>query len=137
MPFINKTLSKEIMNRTKLRNEFSKDRTGENKKIYLLQRNYFFTLAHNEKEYYGNLDEKKISGNRILGKTVKPFLSDEIVSREQIKLIENDKIILEESDDAQSLNTFFPTIVTSLKIPEYTDNYSASENITDPIINLF
>ena len=47
------------------------------------------------------------------------------------------KSFSEESDDAQSLNTFFPTIVTSLKIPEHIDNYSTSENITDPIINLF
>ena len=47
------------------------------------------------------------------------------------------KSFSEESDDAQPLNTFFPTIVTSLKIPEHIDNYSTSENITDPIINLF
>ena len=34
MPFINKTLSKEIMKRTKLRNKFLKDRTEENRNRY-------------------------------------------------------------------------------------------------------
>ena len=32
IPFINKTLSKEIMKRTKLRNKFLKERTDESKK---------------------------------------------------------------------------------------------------------
>ena len=40
MPFINKTLSKEIIKRIKLRNKFLKERTGESKKRYTSQRNY-------------------------------------------------------------------------------------------------
>lgn len=42
-------------------------------------------------------------------------------------------IILEDSDVAQALNSFFSSIVTNLKISEYTDNNSNSENIADPI----
>ena len=44
------------------------------------------------------------------------------MSEEQITSIENDKIILKDIDVAQSLNSFFSSIVTNLKIPEYTDN---------------
>ena len=40
MPFINKTLSKEIIERIKLRNKFLKERTDESKKRYTSQRNY-------------------------------------------------------------------------------------------------
>ena len=58
------------------------------------------------------------------------------MSKEQITVIENDKIISEDNDVAQSLNSFFSSIVTYLKIPEYTDNNFNSENITDPIITI-
>ena len=41
-PFMNKTLSKEIMFRTKLRNKFLKNRSNENKKSYVKQQNHLF-----------------------------------------------------------------------------------------------
>ena len=40
LPFMNKTLSKETMTRTRLRNEFLKNKTEENKRKYRKQRNY-------------------------------------------------------------------------------------------------
>ena len=84
MPFINKTLLKEIMKRSKLNNRFLKDWTDENKNSYQLQRNYCVALlCQTKKEYYGNLDEKKVSNNNIFWKKVKPFYSKKIVSREQ------------------------------------------------------
>ena len=44
MPFINKTISKEIMKRTQLRNKFLKERNDENKRKYASQRNYCVSL---------------------------------------------------------------------------------------------
>lgn len=55
-------------------------------------------------------------------KSVKPDLLDKILYREQVTLIENDKIISEDSDAAQSLNSSFSSTVTNLKIREYTDS---------------
>ena len=101
------------------------------KKIFVTVKLLCFTFAQSEKEYYGNLDERKATA-----KFFRPFLSDKVVSREEITLIENNKIISENSDVAQPLNYFFSSIVTNLKIPEYTDNSSNSENITDPIIKI-
>ena len=49
------------------------------------------------------------------------------MSKEQITLIESDKNISEDSGVAQSLNSFFLSIVTNLIIPEYTDNNSNSK----------
>ena len=60
MPFIIKTLSKEIMKRTKLRNKFLKDRMEENRNRVVSQRNYCLSLLKKtKKEYFGNLNEKK------------------------------------------------------------------------------
>ena len=47
MPFMNKTLSKEIMKRTKLRHKFLKERTDENKKRY-----YCVSLLKKTKKNY-------------------------------------------------------------------------------------
>ena len=57
------------------------------------------------------------------------------MSKEQITLIENAKIISEDNDVAQSLNSFFSSIVTNVKILEYTCNNSNSENITSQNIS--
>ena len=62
LPFMNKkTISKEIMKRTRLRNQFLKNRTYENKTRYTKQRNYFVSLLRITKtQYYSNLDKKKM-----------------------------------------------------------------------------
>ena len=102
MPFMNKTLSKEIMKRTTLRNKFLKERTDESKKRYALQRNYCVSLLKKaKKNYYDNLNEKDVSDNKTFWKTVKPFLSDKIVSKEQILLVENEEIISGDSKIAE------------------------------------
>ena len=43
LPFINKTLSKAIMHRTRFRNKYLRNKTDENKRKYTKQRNY---LSH-------------------------------------------------------------------------------------------
>ena len=90
MPFT----SKEIMKKTKLRNKVLKERTDESKKRYTLQRNYWVSLLKKaKKNYYDSLNEKDVSDNKPFWKTVKPFLSDKIVSKDQILLVENEEII--------------------------------------------
>ena len=61
-------------------------------------------------------------------------LSDKIVSKEQILLVENYEIIFENSKIAESLNSFFSNIVKNLKIPGYRPhNDSLFENVSDLI----
>ena len=115
--FMNKTLSKAIMLRTNLRNKFFKNRSNENKTNYLKQRNRCVSLLRKTKrEYYSNLDKKKICDNKI----IKPMLSNE-----RITLIENDEIIKTEKGTAKVLNAFFSNIVQNLDIQQY--------NVDDPI----
>ena len=126
------------MKRTKLRSKFLKERTDESKKRYTLQQNYCVSLLKKtKKDYYNSLNEKDVSDSKTYWKTVKPFLSDKIVSKEQILLGENDEIISEDSKVAESLNYFFSNIVKNLKTPEYkTDNDSLLENVSDPIFKV-
>ena len=91
---MNKKLSKVIMHRTRLRNNFLRNRSDENKRKYSKQQNYCVSLLRKtKKSYYNNLNEKKITDNKTFWKTVKPFLSDKTPSDEKRTLIEKDKII--------------------------------------------
>ena len=131
------SISKEIMKRTRFRNQFLKNRTDENKSRYTKQRNYCVSLLRKTKtQYYSNLDEKNVTDNKAFWKTVKPFLSDKITSKEKITLIEENEIVSNDENTAQVLNTFFSNIVSSLNIPEYDTSDPISDNISDPIIKL-
>ena len=96
------------MKRTKLCNKFLKERTDKSKKRYTSQRNCCVSqLKKTKKNYYNSLNQKDVSDNKTFWKTVKPFLSDKMVSKEQILLGENDEIISEDNKIAESLNSFF------------------------------
>ena len=77
------------------------------------------------------LDRKKVTDNKTFQKTIKLFLSDKTVSTETIILITNGEVVPTEQDTAQVLNTFFFTVVTNLKIPEYTEYDPVSNNVSD------
>ena len=94
LPFMNKELLKEIMHRTRLRNNFLWNRSDKNKRKYSKQRNYCVSLLRKTKKtYYSNLNEKKITDNKTFWKKVKPFPSNKNPSDKKIILIEKDKII--------------------------------------------
>ena len=58
MPFITKDYSKAIMKRSKLRNNYSKNKADANRMLYKKQRNYCVSLLRKSKaSYYANLDE--------------------------------------------------------------------------------
>ena len=137
MPFMNKTLSKEVMKRTKLRHKFLKERTDESKKtIHITTKLLRFTTKKDVSDY-DSLNEKGVSDNKTFSKTVKPFLWDKVVSKEQILLVESEEIISEDSKIAESPNSFFSNIAKNLKIPGYRPhNHSLFENVSDPILQV-
>ena len=72
-PYMNKTLSKAIMTRSRVRNKFLKNPNNKNRGIYNKQRNYRVNLLRKrKKEYYKNLDINKITDKQFW-KTAKPF----------------------------------------------------------------
>ena len=82
------------MKRIRIRNKFVKNRNDYNKREFSKQRNYCVSLVRKSKKlYYSNLDEKKVTDNKFFWKTIKPFLSDKIASREKLTLIEEDEML--------------------------------------------
>ena len=91
-------------------------------------------LKKTKKDYHNSLN-KKDDSEKTFWKTVKSFLSNKIVSKEQILFVESDEIISEESKIAESLNSFFLNIVKNLIIPGYKPhNNFLFGNVSDPIL---
>ena len=105
---------------------------------YSKQENYCVSLLKKAKKIYcNNLNEKKITDNKILRKTVKPFLSDKTLSDKKITLIEKDKIIETDTKTANVLNTFFSVIISNLNIPEYPVPHPISNDINYRVLKSF
>ena len=85
-PFITKTLRKEVMKRSRLRNKFLNTKREIDRKTYNKQRNYVGSLLRKEKkDFYGNLDISKVTDNSVFWKIVKPKF--QIRSKYALKLL--------------------------------------------------
>ena len=112
-----KELSKAIMRRTKLRNQFLKKRTSEAKLKYNKQRNLCVNLLRKAKRnHYENLDLKDVDDNKKFWTTVKPLFCSKIKSVESITLEENGKLVRDEKEVANIFNDVFVNIVPNLGI---------------------
>ena len=132
--FVNKELNKAIMQRSRLRNAYLKDRTRAARIAYKKQRNVCVSILRKSKKcYYENLDTKNITDNKKFWGTVKPLFSNKVRSNTYITLNEDEKLIKNEYQIANIFNTFFIETVPNLgtKVDEgYLCNAS---NISDPI----
>ena len=73
-----------------------------------------------------------ITYNNKFWTTIKPFLSDKGLSKQDIVIVDRDKIISEDNDVAEILQKNFSTPVDSLGI--LTNNHLRNEvNLNDPI----
>ena len=82
-------------------------------------------------EYFGNLNEKKVSDKETFWKTIKPFLLDRITSTQKITLIEKEEITM--GDDILQ-KSFFSNIVSNLKIKGYLNCDFLAHNIGHPLL---
>ena len=103
MLFFDKELSKT---RTKLRSNFLQNKTDKNRKLYTKQRNIWVSFSKKIKKKYENLVEKSVIDNKLIWKTVKPFLSGKIVVKKKIHLTENGELIKTDRENAEILNYF-------------------------------
>ena len=120
-PFMNQTLSKAFMHRSKLKNRYNKNPTEVNKMSYYKQRNYCVSLLRKEKrKYYNNLDLNIFADNKKFWQRVKPLFSDKqkSIPRDLI-LVENDKLISDKLKVAEKLNNFFIKAVENLEMEPY------------------
>ena len=140
-PFITKTLSKEIMKRSRLRNKFLNTKSDIDRKVYNKQRNYVVSLLRKEKkEFYGNLDISKVTDNRVFWKIVKSKISDKVKIRSKVTLVEDDKILSQDAEIAKTFNEYFINIPI-LNMPNNqsfsTQTRSLEENTISGIIERY
>ena len=79
-------------------------------------------LQKTKKNYYANLNHNDIADNKQLWRTVKTLLSDKPKSNEKITLVQDNKIIREDKDNTELLNSFFSNGIKNLKILEFSDS---------------
>ena len=72
-------------------------------------------LQKEKKKYFANLNKKDITDNKEYLHTIKPFLSEKTKSREKITLIENENLVSDDAEVANSLNNFFLILLKILK----------------------
>ena len=107
-----KKLRKAISNRSRLENKYKKLRTVESRDAYRRQRNYCSRLYKRErKTFYKKADIKSYVDTRKFWELNKPFFLDKGMTNNKITLIENDKIISDNSEIAETFNTFFKNAV--------------------------
>ena len=134
VPYMTKSLRKAIANRSRLENRYYTLKTKECKSAYKKQRNYCSRLYKKErKSFYENLDIKNILDNRLFWKTMKPFFSDKGGDKNGIKLVENDELISEDCEVAETFNNFFSSAVTSLNIDIPGEFVRDARGCDDPI----
>ena len=66
---------------------------------------------------YNKLNHKKVSDNKIFGKTVKSFFTDKGVNHNRILLVEENEIISDNDEISEKLNNFFAGIVRNFEHP--------------------
>ena len=80
---MNKEIRKAIMTRMRLLNKLRKFKCPENQLTYIRQRNYRVKLLkRSKKNFYNNINMKKVTDNKHFWKTIKPNFTDKILKDE-------------------------------------------------------
>ena len=76
------------------------------------------------KKNCGKLNKKMEAATKKFWKMMKSFFPDRIISKKTNLISKTKETVSENSNVAQTMNTFFWNIVTNLKFPKYIDNSS-------------
>ena len=88
-------------------------------------------LRKSKKNFYNNLNVKRITDNRKNWQTIKRNCTDKTLKDERITVVEGDKVITEEKDVVKIFKDHFEKIVETLKI----DRPILSDLSDDPVLN--
>ena len=99
VPYMTKNLRKAIMTRSRLEYKYLKTNSLVDKNLFKKHKNYCNRFYKSErKKFYNNIKLNSITDNKKFWGTMKPFLTDKGVSKNNISLIEGEKIITGDSD---------------------------------------
>ena len=87
-------------------------------------------IKNDQKGFYNNLDVKYITENKLFWKTVKPSFTDKTLKGERIILVENSKVVSDESKLAEIFSKYFGNIVQNLGIDGLTNISSDNDAVT-------
>ena len=87
-------------------------------------------LRKTKKEFYNNLNVKYITENKLFWKTVKPSFTDKTLKDERITLVENNKVVSDESELVEIFTKYFGNIVQNLGTDGLTNNSSNNDAVT-------
>ena len=122
-----------IINNNSSSNNFC-DKTENSERLFKKQKNFVSRLYKKERrKFYNNLDLINFTDNKKFWTTVKPFLSDMGIQAKKINLKEGNKIVSEDKEVADILNTYFSESVDSLDIGENKFIINSADHIVDPI----
>ena len=123
-----KQLRKAIMRRSFLENKYQKNPTEENLRNFKKHKNFTSRLARRtKKEYFSKLDIKSLTDTKQFYKHMKPFLGNANAGAEKIILIEDENVICQDKEVAETFSSFFTTAVHSLDIPSNDEILSITE----------
>ena len=129
--FMNKILQKAIMSRSRLLNRYRKEKTEASRSAYKRQINFCVKLFRKtKKEFYNNLNVKYITKNKLFWNTVKPSFTGKTLKDERITLVENNKVVSDESKLVEIFSKYFGNIVQNLGIDGLTNTSSDNDAVT-------
>ena len=135
-PHLSKKLRNAIMKRARLRNRANLIRKDLDIQKYKLQRNLVVSMNREAKrDFYRNLDPKKVGKEKDFWRTFKPLLSDKVKNTNtNIQLIENGDTITKRVEIAECFNYYSTTITETLNI-EKAPTSEIIEPFSHPVID--
>ena len=124
------------MHRAKLKNNFNKDPSEYNKKLYNKQRNFCVSLRNKEKRnYYNTMDTSIFDNNRKFWQRIKPLFSNKQKGLKcDIIITKDGNIITNKHEVAEQLNIVFAQAVDNLEIGPFAPEQYVESN--DDIANI-
>ena len=89
-----------------------------------------------KKDYYNNLDYKKIIDNKPFWKYIKPLLSEKNATSNKITLVEYNSILENNDKIAETFNNFFTSAVSNLNILPFVDPSVEIDHTEDRILRV-
>ena len=131
--FMTKKLRKEIMVRSRLKNNYHKNKTEISFQAYKTQRNLCTSLLRNTKlEYFNSLKTSDLNDVRKFWKIIKPIFGGKRDNGD-INLVDNSTIISSDNAASEIFVTF--NIVSNLNI-NFDDKFSSYKGCLDDPVNI-
>ena len=134
--YMDKELSQAIMKRSKLRSDYLKHRSDENRLAYKKQRNFCVTLLRKKNaDYFNNLDPNLVRDNKMFWKTISPYFVNNPRKTSKNTLVdEKGNTLFEDEKIAETFNKFYGNIIKNLNISINSEVLEDVSMIQDPII---